>query len=244
MDLSIIIPCYNDAAHLRRHVEEILSILDATRWSYEVILVDDVSPDACGSIIDDLIAEHPEHRILKIAHTVNTGRGGAVNDGLRLACGKVAGFLDIDLEVGAHYIPALTRAILAGADVAVGWRIYKFRWRILHRIFLSKGYHRLANFVLGTELKDTESGYKFFRREAILPVIATIDDNRWFWDTEVMVRSEIAGLRIEFVPVLFLRRPEKPSTVKLFSDTLDYLRNLRRFRGTARRLREEKGMKA
>lgn len=230
MDVSIIIPCYNDAPHLAANVGEVLAVLGDTSWEYEIILVDDVSPDGCAAEIDRIIAAHPNRNIRKIIHAVNTGRGGAVNDGLRLATGKVAGFLDIDLEVGAHYIPAMIRAIQQGADIAVGWRIYKLRWRILHRVVLSKGYHLLANRMLGSRLADTESGYKFFLREKILPILGTVEDNRWFWDTEVMVRSERAGLKIDFLPVLFIRRPEKPSTVRLIRDTIDYLRNLLRFR--------------
>ena len=235
MDLSLIIPCYRDAGHLERHVEEIMGVLDGTRFSYEIILVDDRRPDECLAIIDRLIAKHPEHRIVKIAHEVNSGRGGAVNDGLRAARGEVAGFLDIDLEVAAHYIPALVRMVRSGADVVVGHRIYKLRWRILHRAILSIGYHWMVGRVLGMKLGDTESGCKFFRRERILPVIETIEDSRWFWDTEVVVRSMVAGLKVCSMPVLFIRNPDKASTVKLVADSLDHIKNLWRFRRTLRR---------
>jgi glycosyltransferase involved in cell wall biosynthesis len=235
IDVSIILPCYNDAGHLAASVGEILAILRETRWTYEIILIDDKSPGGDRGEIERIIAAHPGERILGIFHETNTGRGGAVNDGLRMAKGEVAGFLDVDLEVAAHYIPNMVRAIHGGADVAIGWRIYKFRWRVIHRIFLSRGYIWLVNRWLGCRFADTESGYKFFRREKILPVLDRITDNRWFWDTEVVVRAERAGLRLEFLPVLFLRRPTKPSTVRILRDTLDYLRNLWTFRRSLRR---------
>ena len=237
MDISIVIPCYRDAPHLERNVKEILAVLEATRWDYELILVDDRSPDDCRRIIDKLIADHPGHPIRKIFHEENTGRGQAVNDGLHAATGTVAGFLDIDLEVAAHYIPLMVRSVLGGSDVAIGRRVYKLRWNILHRALMSRGYHWLSNRILGMRLEDTESGYKFFRREKILPVVDSIEDRRWFWDTEVVVRAVLAGLKVTFEPVLFIRQPDKATTVRLFGDSLDYLRNLWRFRRTVRQSR-------
>lgn len=86
--------------------------------------------------------------------------------------------------------------------------------------------------LLGVDLHDTETGYKFFKRERILPVLDDIQDQRWFWDKEVMARSFYRGYRIVEIPCLFLRRFDRASTVSPLADTVDYFRKLWRFRKT------------
>lgn len=88
--------------------------------------------------------------------------------------------------------------------------------------------------LLGVDLNDTETGYKFFRRERILPVLDEIEDQRWFWDTEVMVRSHYKQYQIVEIPCLFLRRFDKKSTVSPLSHIGDYFRKLCRFRKVVR----------
>lgn len=229
-EVSIIIPCYRDAPHLAQGVAEVAATLERARWRWEIILVNDASPDDCAAVIDRLIREHPRWPLRALHHAVNTGRGRAVMDGVEASRGGIAGFIDIDLEVHARYIPALVRAIEEGVDVASAYRVYRVRPGVMLRAALSKGYLKLVNLLLGTRMKDTEAGYKFFRRERILPLFPRLRNNGWFWDTEVMVRAERAGLRVGFVPALFLRRPDKASTVRLARDTLDYLRCLLAFR--------------
>jgi len=100
LDLSLIIPCYFEEEVLEKSVEELLLILDNTRFSYEVIFVDDGSKDETKKIIERILAEdRGKHRLKKIFHEKNVGRGGAVNTGIRNAKGEVVGFIDIDLEV-------------------------------------------------------------------------------------------------------------------------------------------------
>jgi hypothetical protein len=84
--------------------------------------------------------------------------------------------------------------------------------------------------VLGHSLADTETGCKLFAREKVLPLLDLVEDPHWFWDTEIMVQAWLAGLRIHEEPSIFIRRPEKPSTVKLARDVRSYLRNLGRLR--------------
>jgi hypothetical protein len=136
----------------------------------------------------------------------------------------------VDLEVHSRYIPSLVRAIEQGADVAVVRRIYAFQLRSLDRYFMSRGYSWLVRKMLRVDLTDTESGYKFFRREPLLRVLDEIEDAGWFWDTEFMVRSARHGLRVVEVPGAYLRRYDKASTVKGLRDSIQYFGKLVRFR--------------
>jgi len=233
-DLSLVLACYNEELVIEDSVAEIIEVLDDTRYSYELIFVDDCSRDRTRDLIESLIERYPDKRMSRIFHAENKGRGGAVSDGIRAAQGDVAGFIDIDLEVHARYVPSCVNAVQNGADVAVGRRVYKLNLRSLDRYVLSTGYVWLVRRLLGVDLNDTETGYKFFKRERILPLLDEIEDQRWFWDTEVMVRSYYKGYNIAEIPCLFLRRFDKASTVSPLADTVDYFRQLWRFRKTVK----------
>jgi glycosyltransferase AglD len=228
--LSVVLACYNEAQHLTQSFEQILEVLQDQRLPYEILFVDDVSQDRTREIIADIVLQHPGVDVRVLLHEQNKGRGATVTDGFRAARGAIVGYLDVDLEVHARYIPSLVRAIERGADVATVRRIYAFQIRSLDRYFLSRGYSFLTRRLLGTTVQDTETGYKFFRREALLPVLDEIRDGGWFWDTEFMVRAERRGLRIAEIPGAYVRKVEKTSTVSGLADSVDYFGKLLRFR--------------
>lgn len=229
-ELSVIVPCFNEGPTLEASLQRLVGWLSRQRLDWEMILIDDASRDDSRASVDRFVATHPELPLRTAHHERNTGRGGAVIDGLRLARGRVAGFLDIDLEVAEHNIGPCVEAVLSGrADVATGLRVYRVSLRSLFRHLLSRGYVALVRMLLGTRLIDTESGFKWFRREAILPLLDQVTAQDWFFDTEIMLRAERAGLTVVEIPVLFDRRFDKTSTVKPVRDSIAYWRSLRRF---------------
>ncbi len=238
LDLSIIIACYNEKPVLRDSVTRIVDVLSVTKYAgnYELIFVDDNSRDNTVDIILELMEKFPQVPIKLIRHARNIGRGRTVMDGFKEARGRIMGFLDIDLETPAHYIPVAALEIERGAEVASALRIYRFLWRTFYRQILSVGYHKLVSVALQLPLQDTEVGFKFFNREKALPVLLECSDPGWFWDTEVMARSYFAGLKIVEIPTLFIKRYDKQSSVRLVHDTIEYFGKLRHFRHEARRL--------
>jgi hypothetical protein len=139
--------------------------------------------------------------------------------------------------VHSRYIPALVQVLERGADVATIRRIYAFQLRSLDRYVMSRGYTWLARRLLKLPFHDTETGYKFFRREALLPLLDEIRDPGWFWDTEVMARALYRGLEIVEVPGAFIRRFDKTSTVSGIRDSFHYLVRMLRFRKVLEELR-------
>ena len=234
-DLSLIIPCYRDSRHLRANAGLVIRTLRDLRISWELIFVNDASPENDAEIAAQVIADWPGERIRLISHAENAGRGRAVTTGLVEARGLYAGFLDIDLEVGAHYIVPALQLLKEGADVVCAHRIYKNQPGLLHRAILSRGYAMLVRRLFRMHLPDTEAGYKFFRMETVRPILASCRDPGWFWDTEIMARARQAGLDIRFLPVLFLRNPQKASTVRLVHDSVTQFRRLWQFRREFRR---------
>ncbi len=233
-DLSLVVACYNDGDYLEHSLQEIERVMAQTRYSFELILIDDCSPDGSAQVVKDAAMKRNNAQL--VLHLHNVGRGGTVAEGMRIAKGNYVGFLDIDLEVHARYIPSMIRAMEDGFDGATAHRFYEIRWKpdIMFRHVLSSGYRRLVRSLLKLPYQDTETGYKFFLRERILPILDQTHCPGWFWDTEIMAQCFYHGLRIQEIPALFLRRPERTTTVKPFRDSLIYFRELLRFRQRCR----------
>ena len=237
VDFSLVVACYNEEPILEASMAETFRVLDAIRWSSEVVFVDDRSADNTLAVIDRIRAAHPDRTIQVIAHPTNVGRGGTVMDGIAAAARTARGIHRHRSPVHARYLLPCLLALDAGADIATPLRVYRFQWKSLDRYLLSRGYRWLLGLLMPIPFQDTETGFKLFRRDRILPVLAQCTDRGWFWDTEIMVRAHYAGLRAVEIPALFLRRFDKQSSVRPVRDTLDYLVKLWRFRKVVRQLR-------
>jgi len=232
--VSVVLACYNEAEHIEESFGEIRETLVQTAWPFEVLFVDDLSQDGTRDILKSIVDSHAHLDLRLILQETNRGRGATVTDGFRAARGAIVGYLDVDLEVHSRYIPSLVRAIERGADIATVRRIYAFQIRSLDRYFMSRGYSFLVRKLLQVPYSDTETGYKFFRRETVLPLLDEIEDEGWFWDTEFMARAARRGLTVEEVPGAYIRRDDKTSTVRGVRDSARYFQKLLRFRRTLR----------
>jgi glycosyltransferase involved in cell wall biosynthesis len=235
LDLSLVLPCFREEGILEASVREILRTLEDAGIVHEIILVDDASPDGTASRIEAIIGDHPDDSIRSIFHEENQGRGACVTDGFRIARGEMVGYIDVDLETHCRHIPALLQRIKDGADGAVARRLPRVTPRTFYRHVLSRGYNVLVRAILHLPYRDTESGFKFFRREKVLPVLEETLSRGWFWDTEIMALAHGKGLRIDEVDCPFVRREDHPSTVKPLRDSLAYLKALLAFRRRWRR---------
>lgn len=236
-DLSVVIACYQEESHLLDSVRQLVSTLDGLGRSYELIFLDDKSTDRTAALIDGLVAGHANRRA--VYHEKNVGRGGTVSEGFRLANGRIVGFLDIDLEVHCRHLPSVLSAIDGGADGATAFRHYSLGMNPMAwiRQFLSKGYRWLFRQLFDVPFGDPETGFKFFVRDRILPVVERTRDPGWFWDSEILILAHQAGLRIVEVACRFERRADKASTVRIVRDVWRYVVAIRAFRARQRRER-------
>lgn len=225
-DFSLILPCYNEAEIFSDSVKRIIEVLDGTDYTWEIIFIDDCSKDGTQNLIKKVIKKYKRRTLRAFFHPKNQGRGRTVKKGFLLAEGKIVGYLDIDLEVGEWYIPKFIQTIEKGADMAIGWRIYDFNFKTLIRWLSSKGYNLLRGFILNLPYQDTEAGYKFFNKQKTATIFKKSAFGGWFWDTEIMALAHKNKLKVKEIPVAFVRRSDKTSTVKLIPDTIQYLKDL------------------
>lgn len=228
IDLSIIIPCYNEGPTFDESVELILREVKKIKSSWEIIFVEDKSLDNTKTSIVKFTKKIKNCRA--IYHRKNEGRGKSVKDGMIHSRGRICGFMDVDCEISPAYIPIFVSEIERGYDVVVAQRFYESGLKNLIRVAASKLYSLLVQQFLNLPIRDTEAGFKFFNRIRIMPVIAKTHDKGWFWDTEICAVSHILGLKIAQVPVLFVKRGDKKSTVKILNDSIDYLIKIIRFK--------------
>lgn len=243
MDVSVVIPCYNEAPLLVQNTNEIKRVLDEAKYKSEFIFVDDCSRDNTRELITELAQQLPHATI--VFNEMNVGRGGSFTIGARRAAGKYVGFLDIDLEVSANYLPHVFQTLNNGADVATINRKYSLNFPVvfLLRGLLSKGYKWLARTTLKLPYKDTETGYKFFKKESLDIIINQAQNKHWFWDTEIMALAHLNDLVVEEIDGYFIRKKEKESTVNVISDSLIYIKELWAFRKRLNQMRKEKQSK-
>lgn len=231
-DVSLILACYNEAEIFTTSVKQIIQVLDKTNWTWEIIFIDDNSQDNTAKLVKQTLSRYPRKHLSAYVHHQNQGRGKTVSAGFLKAQGKIVGYIDIDLEIPAWYIPRFVEGINQHIDGTVAHRVYDLNVRGIWRWIFSKGYVALRQLIMPLPIYDTEAGYKFFKRDKILPIIKKCTEPRWFWDTEIIARSLHAKISLTEIPVVFIRRHDKTSTVRLLPDTIDYLIKLFKHRRT------------
>ncbi len=220
---SLVLAVFNEGKIFEDSISKIVKVLDKLP-SWEIIFVEDKSTDGSREVLKKILPTVKNARA--IFHSKNQGRGRTVSDGIKDARGEVVGFIDVDLEISPDYIPLFIKEIEKGYDVVVGERQYARNVKAGVRVLASTLYSLIVKVLLNLPIKDTESGYKFFRTKNILPVLNQTQDKGWFWDTEIVALSFYQGLKIHDLPVVFKRRMDKQSTVKIFEDSLEYLKRI------------------
>lgn len=236
VEISLILPCYNEGPTFEESVEAILRELKKIKSSWEIIFVEDKSLDNTKASIEKFTKKIKNSRA--IYHRKNEGRGKSVKDGIIHSRGSICGFMDVDCEISPAFIPIFVGEVEKGYDAAFAERFYESGLKNLVRVAASKLYALLVQQFLNLPIRDTEAGFKFFNRISIMPVIAKTHDKGWFWDTEICAVSHILELKIAQVPVLFVKRSDKKSTVNILNDSIDYLIKIIKFKKEFKKMKK------
>ena len=159
------------------------------------------------------------------------GRGRALRRVWSRSEADVVAYMDVDLSTGLEALLPLVAPLISGhSDLAIGTRLARGS-RVVRgprREVISRIYNRLLHLTLRSRFSDAQCGFKAGRAEAVKALLPQIEDQAWFFDTELLVRAERSGLRIHEVPVDWVDDPD--SRVDIARTALDDLRGIARLR--------------
>jgi glycosyltransferase involved in cell wall biosynthesis len=201
--ISVVLPAYNEAEHIVSNLLETVDTLAKFEYDFEVIVVDDGSPDQTYLHAARLLVSHPE-RVRVVHYEENRGKGNALMTGSWFARGDYVVFLDADMDLHPVQVPTLLGIAQASeADIVVGSKLHPLsnvNYPKKRRLY-SLGYYALIRLLFGLPVKDTQTGLKVFRREVLQRVFPRILAKRFAFDIEVLANAHRLGYRIESAPV-------------------------------------------
>ena len=171
LDVTIVLPCYNEEAHVLAEVERITTAMDASGFSYELLAVDDKSTDGTLAVLEAALPDYPQMRLLPFSR--NGGAGTARRIGTREAYGRIVVWTDADLTYPNERIPEFVQYLVdhPHVDQVVGARTSEQGSHKVLRVPAKWVIRKVAETLAGTKIPDLNSGLRAFRREVSLPYL-------------------------------------------------------------------------
>jgi putative flippase GtrA len=225
--LDVVIPVYNEEIDLEpcvRRLHEHLS--SGLPYTFRITVADNASTDTTFDVATRLATEYPHVRVV---HLPEKGRGRALRQVWLESDAAVLCYMDVDLSTDlAGLLPLIAPLVSGHSDVAIGTRLHRGS-RVVRgakREFISRSYNLMLRHSLSVKFSDAQCGFKAIRRDVAQALLPHVEDNAWFFDTELLVLAERAGLRIHEVPVDWVDDPR--STVHIYTTARDDIRGILR----------------
>ena len=229
--VDVVVPVYNEERALPESIPILQRFLSRPEFPYEwrIIIGDNASIDntpAVGRMLEDKSSGQVQY-----VRVERKGRGLALKQIWGESDADVRSYMDVDLSTGLNAYLALVQGVAEeGYGVAVGSRLARgaSTTRSVKRTALSRGYNAIIKAVFWTRFSDAQCGFKAISREVAEKVLPLIEDNNWFFDTELLILAEKMGYRIKDVPVEWVE--DKDTRVKIAATVSEDLRGLLRLR--------------
>jgi putative flippase GtrA len=221
--LDIVIPVYNEGRDLAGSVRRLHQFL-ATEVPYpsRITVADNASTDSTLAVAQELADELQD---VDVIHLEAKGRGGALYTAWMASEADVVAYMDVDLSTDLSALMPLVAPLISGhSDLAIGSRLAASS-RVVRgpkREFVSRSYNLILRGVLGARFSDAQCGFKAVRADVARQLLPLVADTGWFFDTELLVIAERAGLRIHEVPVDWVDDPD--SRVDVVSTAINDLK--------------------
>jgi dolichyl-phosphate beta-glucosyltransferase len=230
VDLSIIVPAYNEERRLPPTLIDIIDFFDRKALSYEVLVIDDGSKDTTAEVVRKFERVRSQVRLIQLPR--NYGKGHAVRLGVLNSRGSQILFADADGATPIQEFDRLEAALTGGADIAIGSRALASKETkvatSIHRRFLGRVFNKCVNMILLPSIADTQCGFKMFTRKAALFLFRRQRADRFSFDVELLYMAHKANLAIKEVPINWTNVPG--SKVNLVLDSLSMFRDVFRFK--------------
>ncbi|MXW29807.1 MAG: glycosyltransferase family 2 protein [Chloroflexi bacterium] len=228
--IDVVIPVLNEEHSLGRCIETLGAFLrENLPHEWRIVVADNGSTDATLAVATGFAESRPDE--VGVIHLDERGRGRALKRAWRESTADVVSYMDVDLSTGLEAFPPLVAAVTdEGFHLAWGSRLSRESQteRSFKREFISQSYNRIIRLSMGTHFRDAQCGFKAMSRAAADVLLPHIEDNGWFFDTELLVIAEKRGFRWKEIPVAWEEDPD--TRVKVVKTALDDLRGLARLR--------------
>jgi putative flippase GtrA len=208
-DVDVVVPVHNEERDLEPSIRRLHAYLaDAFPFTARITIADNASSDGTWAIAQRLAASLPGVSARRLEQK---GRGRALRTSWLTSDARVVAYMDVDLATGLEALAPLVAPLLSGhSDVAIGSRlaIGARVQRGPRREVLSRGYNALLRGALRARFSDAQCGFKAVRADTARALLPEVEDDEWFFDTEMLVRAQRAGLRIHEVPVDWVDDPD------------------------------------
>ncbi len=226
VELSIVIPCYNEEEVLPVSMPLLLGRLQELNLKHEIILVNNGSWDTTPKVIDSFTAEG--YPVKRVDVSVNQGYGWGIICGLKQAKGKYIGYMCCDGQISPDDVVHTFQAIQNTPRGTMSKVKRINRGDGLVRDFSSKSFNLLFRVMFGAITPDVNGVPKFFHREDLQLLNPTSKDS--FIDPELMVKAKARGFSLIEVPVPFYQRLGGTSKIRVLSISFEFLRHMIQFR--------------
>jgi putative flippase GtrA len=228
--VEIAIPVHNEEAALEASVRRLHDhCAESLPYSFRIVIADNASEDGTAAIGRRLADELDAVAYVRLSEK---GRGRALRRVWSRGDADVLAYMDVDLSTGLEALLPLVAPLISGhSDLAIGSRLARGS-RVIRgprRELISRIYNRLLHLTLRTRVSDAQCGFKAGRAAVVKALLPRVEDQAWFFDTELLVLAERSGLRIHEVPVDWVDDPD--SRVEIVRTALDDLRGIARLGG-------------
>ncbi len=200
--VEIVVPVFDEEHSLEANVELLLGYLRREfPFRFGIVIADNASTDRTRRIADGLAVRHEEVAVLALDRK---GRGLALRTAWLASEADVVAYMDVDLSTNLESFLPLVAPLLSGhSELAIGTRLAHSAQirRRLEREILSRGYNRLVHLAFRAGFTDAQCGFKALRRDVARRLLPLVEDDGWFFDTELLLLAERNGFRIHEVPV-------------------------------------------
>jgi putative flippase GtrA len=207
--LDVVVPVYNEETDLEPCIRRLHGYLAACfPYRFRITIADNASIDGTAAVAQRLKAEFPE---VEAVHLTQKGRGRALNHVWTHSDAAVLAYMDVDLSTDLGALLPLVAPLISGhSDLAIGSRLARGS-RVVRgakREFISRSYNLILRTTMAARFSDAQCGFKAIRSEVARRLLPMVEDTGWFFDTEMLVLAERAGLRIHEVPVDWVDDPD------------------------------------
>jgi glycosyltransferase involved in cell wall biosynthesis len=229
LSVDVVIPVLNEAHVLAKSVAMVRKFLSenlACRW--RVVIVDNGSTDGTDRVAQELTQQHDD---VGFVHLDQRGRGRALRMAWMQSTAAIVSYMDVDLSTELAALPRAVQALAEeGYDIAIGSRLMRASQtkRSFKREFISRMYNVFVKLVLFTKFSDAQCGFKVLTRQVVDHIVPQIQDQSWFFDTEMLVLAERQGYRIKDLPVKW--DEDDDSRVKIISTAWEDIKGVLRLR--------------